>query len=110
MQTKMIEIRDRGTRIPCIAISTKRDCAQENAFWRCNGFGPDNVILIRCQDQQAKYDPFAWDTTSRTMMEAHLYLEQHFDEVPNYAVIDVRTILGETDTPAVSEIWGGLYG
>lgn len=104
MKSKMFEIRDRGTKIGVIAIKTEGDNSAEQAFFDADGFGKDDVVLIRCYDQLAYYDRFAWGNY-RTMGEAHRYIADHFDELPNFSVVDVRVILGEERAPAKSEIW-----
>lgn len=110
MQTKFIEVRDKGTRIPVVAMKLDTTDEKEKAFYRSQGFGSGDgyVLLARLDAQELKYDSYAW-SSYRTMPTAHRYLEEHFDEVPNYSVLDVRVILGEAEQPAPSEIWGGLY-
>lgn len=104
MKTKMFEVRDRGTRIAVIAIKTEGETAKESQFFRAIGFDENNVILLRPEDNLASYDPFEW-ANYRTMSEAHMYIKKHFDELPNYSVVDVRVILKEETEPASSEIW-----
>lgn len=107
MKSKMVEVRDNGTRIPCLVISTEAESSKEHSFWCAQGFGGSDVILIRCEDQKAAYDPYEWQ--GRTMHEAHLYLQSHFNEIEDFSVVDVRVILGEASEPARTEVWGGLY-
>ncbi len=104
MKTKMFEIRDRGTCIVVIAIKTEAEDLYEKAFWQHEGFGDHNIILVRCERQEAHYDPFEWKD-SRTMQEAHLYIASHFDVLPNHSVVDVRVLLNEAAKPAETEIW-----
>lgn len=107
MKTKMIEIRDAGTCITAIAIKTESQDDKELAFFRRGGWGSNSIILIKTNgDTIATHDPFRWrDGYSRTMFEAHRYIEQNFDELPENAVIDVQYILNETDIEKESEIW-----
>lgn len=113
MISKMFEVRDRGTRIQVIAILTKPEELKEKVFWRDEGFGENDIILVRCEKQEAHYDPFAWED-HRTLRTAHLYIRSHFDELPNFSVVDVRHILNETKEPADTELWSPenliLYG
>ena len=104
METKMLEIRDRGTKVLVLAISTNRVDPKEDLFWMVEGFGPDDVIVVRCERQEAHYDPFAW-SDARTMRNAHLYIKEHFDEIPNFSVVDVEYILKETNEPKQTETW-----
>lgn len=108
MKVKMVEIRDEGTRIAALAIKTQGETPQEGAFWYGTGFAKDTVLLIRPEDRQIEYSPYSWDSYYRTMRHAHLYILNHFDELPDTgAVIDVQVILGETVAPKTSEIWRG---
>ncbi|MCM1322960.1 MAG: hypothetical protein NC218_02115 [Acetobacter sp.] len=104
MITKMLEIRDRGTKIPCIAISTSPQDINEECFWQAEGFGYNDIILVRCEQQESHYDPFAWKDT-RTMRNAHLYIREHFTELHNFDVVDVEFILKEKASPSETEIW-----
>lgn len=105
MITKMLEIRDSGTCIPVIAIDTSAVGSKETAFLRKTGFlDSGNVIIIRPDDNLCSYSPYSWATGARTMCVAHQYIEEHFDEIPDCSVIDVRTILSGAPA-AKSEIW-----
>lgn len=106
MRQKLIEIRDRGTCITAIAIKTKATTWFEEPFLQRGGWGPGNVILVKCNGEaKACYDPFEWRADgSRTMFEAHRYIEQHFGELQDFDIVDVPFILGETDTKVTSDI------
>lgn len=103
---KLVEIRDIGTRVEALAVKMSPDRAEEFPFLRDLGFGSDSrlVYLIKAETQEAHYDPFCWGNT-RTMRNAHRYIQKHFDELPDFGVVDVEYILGETDKPKTSEIW-----
>lgn len=93
METKCIEIRDEGTCIPAMAFKMAAgDPVEDRFFWRC-GYPRDGstVILMELNRQKATSDPY-----------------EHFDEIPNGGVVDVRVILGENDTPATREIHTAL--
>lgn len=104
MKTKLVEIRDVATRIAAIAIKTQGDTAEEQQLFRMEGFGEHSVLLLRPEQQKMFCDPFMWDNR-RTMTTAHRYIEEHFDELPDASVVDVEVILGESETPKISEIW-----
>lgn len=105
MKTKMFEIRANGTCIPVIAIKTEAENIEEHVFFRRGGWGGNSVILIKTGGgAEATHDPFEWDCG--TMREAHRYIRQAFDNLPNYSVVDVEVILGESERPKTSEIWG----
>ena len=107
MLTKLIEIRDSGTNIQALAIQMHADTDSERPFLARNGFYDSKLVyLLKIATQEAHYDPFDWRAKgSRTMFEAHRYIQEHFDELPAYGVVDVEYILGETDKPKTSEIW-----
>lgn len=100
MKTKMIEIRDSATCITALAIKTEATSDKELAFFRRGGWGSNSVILIKCNGECiANSDPFEWKSRgTRTMFEAHRYIEEHFDELPKCAVVDIQYILGESET------------
>lgn len=106
MKAKMFEIRDRGTRIPVIAIKTHGDTPQEHSHFRSAGWGTDSVIVVKHNGgTQVAHDPFKWrEDGTRTMFEAHRHIQENFDTLENFAVIDVEYILGETAKPKASEI------
>ena len=108
MQTKMIEIRDRMTCIAAMAIQTPTALSDdiECAFFRQAGFRFEfpEVILMRLDNQDASYDPFHW-TGSRTMREAHKFIQANWDSLENGSVVDVEFILGESRAAKSPEIW-----
>lgn len=107
MITKLVEIRDSGTNIQALAIKMQADNESEAPFLARNGFQNNNLVyVLKLATQEAHYDPFDWRRSDpRTMFNAHRYIQQHFDELPAYGVLDVEYILGETDKPKTSEIW-----
>lgn len=101
MEQKWIEIRDAGTFIPALALRFTGDAhyLAERA-----GFGTDTpyVVLVNLAKIQAEYDSFSW-RDGRTMGAAHRWLEEHWDEQIDGGVLDVEYLLGERETPKVSE-------
>ena len=55
------------------------------------------IVLVRLHDNfEAQRDPFEWrDATMRT---AHLYLLEHFDEVPHGGTLEVEELRLRTTT------------
>ncbi len=109
MQTKMIEIRDRGTTIAALAIQMLPTDETEQIFMRHCGFPADgsSVILMSLYDQKATNDPFVWVALGkgiRTFQIAHDYILNHYDEITSGQVIDVEVVLGEKSTPKTAEI------
>jgi hypothetical protein len=102
---KYLEIRDRSTFIPCFAFKPDEHDTSRLA-WRA-GFGPDNhcvIFGILDQGGRCQYDPFAWSQNPRTMHEAHLWIQNHWDEIKDGDVIDVEFNAGETTTKKTSEL------
>lgn len=102
MIIKAIEIRDRNTFVPAIAIRMVAANEAQRYLMARVGFQGEGVVLMRLNDQGASSDPYAWDN-ARTMPTAHEWLLAHFDEVSDGEVVDVEFILGETTTRKVSE-------
>jgi hypothetical protein len=112
MTIKMLEIRDRATTIPVIAIKTDAANNTEKSFFDCAGYDKFNVIVIKMAGKaQCTTCFFDWarpdwiGLSGRTMYEAHRYIDAHFDEIPDKSVVDIEHILGETKEPKQSEIW-----
>lgn len=99
MKTKLFEIRDRATFVPALAIQVSGD---DGYLMRRAGFQSPMVYLIMLATEKCRYDPYNWDNP-RTMGNAHRYIEEHFDDLKDGAVVDVEFILGETKTPKESE-------
>ena len=107
MKTKMFEILDKGLCIPVIAIKMDGDNKLENEFFNAGGWCKSSVMLINTDGKSdAKYDPFKWrDEANNTLFEAHRYIEQYFDKLPNFSTIDVQYILGKSKAPNKTNIW-----
>lgn len=101
IETKRVEIRDRMTMIPAIAMRVTGG-PNDRLMWHA-GFGDPCVILVHLTNERACYDPHHWGGHGRTMTVAHQWLEEHFDEHVDGGVVDVEYLLGETQTPKVSE-------
>lgn len=102
LEVKLLEIRDRGTFIPCMGILVCRNDGQ--LLWRA-GFGDTPlVILINLSTMECSYDPYGWRTRARTMPNAHAYIQANWGNIAAGDVIDVEFILGETTVRKVSEV------
>lgn len=105
METKFLEIRDRGTCIPVMAQKLTATTLKEMEIFRRYGWGEGaGIVVTRLDAVEATNDPYRWDC-ARTMRIAHEYIDNNFDIIPNYSVVDVRVILGEATELAQSEIW-----
>lgn len=99
MQTKLLEIRDKRTFIPVLAISID---AGDGYLARRAGFGSSRCIqLVHFSSGRSSWDPYEW--ADRTMENAHLYIQANWDELKDHDVMDVEFILGEMSKPKVSE-------
>jgi len=108
MEHKILEIRDRITYIPVLAI--KMEPADETEFYylRREGYidfaGKSSIIVMyRLDTGKSAIAPYRWATSSRTLSVAHEYIEKHFEELKSGDVVDVEYILGETDKSKTSE-------
>ena len=104
MEIKIIEIRDRGTYIPVMAIKMQSDNPAERYHLRRLGYGVDDVLIMVVRiDVKNKATYAHYDYNDRTMSNAHRFIEKHYDELESGDVIDVEFILGETTKPKKSE-------
>jgi hypothetical protein len=133
MEVKLLEVRDRLTFIPVIAIAMlpgpKRDWlhvsdaakemsrADNARRWllRKAGYADDErhptIALAHLgaakTADRASGKTFCcdpYDWCDRTYQCAHLYIEKNWHELKDGDVVDVEFILGETKEPKVSEI------
>lgn len=107
MIVKALEIRDRATMIPVIAIKLEAADKKELDLLAYSGFGrePENyVVVYKLQDSKGEYDPFNWPSGSRTMNVAHRYIHTKFNDLQSGDVVCVEHILGERDTPKTSDL------
>jgi hypothetical protein len=105
MRTIGLEVRDTGTFIAVVAVRMESANEGQRYLLRRCGYSPDHpaVVLFRMNgDGHAFSDPYSW--TNRTMQGAHLYIEEHFNELQDGDVVDVEFhVLGETSAPKISE-------
>lgn len=110
-QVKIFEVRDRGTCIPVVAVALRENTDQERKLAARAGYGPDQdtqdpyVLLSPLSGGQRLHsDVYAWGGPSRTLHTAHQYIQLNWTILETGAVIDVRYIVGETETPAASDV------
>lgn len=114
MKAKALEIRDRGTFIPVLAVDMNpqrgngfEQTQAQRYLLRRVGYACDgvpNVILTRLEGRgDATNDPYFWTVSSRTMQTAHAWIIEHWADLSDGAVVDVEFILGETPKPKLSE-------
>jgi len=102
MDTKFLEIRDRMTTIPALAIALSK--ADSPIAWRA-GFGDEpSVLLIKLANMTIQCDPYEWPLAQgRTMRAAHLHIEAHWSDLLDGDVVDVEYLNGETPAPKAPE-------
>lgn len=113
MRTKLFEVRDRATFIPCFAILMQpgiqidpKTYEAERFLLRRAGYDP-NVYLVMFgrmdEPSDATYDPNNHAGIGRTIPIAHRFVQEHWDELQSGDVIDVEFVLHEVDSPKTSE-------
>jgi hypothetical protein len=107
-EVRLLEIRDRGTFIPAMAVRLERNQRlplghEDYLLWRAGYESQPAVYLGRLSDGTGSFDPYDWGRDTRTMPVAHEWISRHWDELPEPGVIDVEFILGETPAPKKSE-------
>lgn len=114
MTIKLLEIRDRATFIPAMAIRLFSMHEREFYLLRRAGFskealtgqkdydGDPYIVLVKFTDFETNYDPFCW-RNDRTMGTVHRHIIEHWSSIESGDVIDVEFILGETTTSKCSE-------
>lgn len=106
MKTKALEIRDRNTFVPAIAVQMSPDNEGQRYLLRRVGYscevGEFQVMFFRANGDGVAYsDPYQWP--NRTMQVAHNFVLENFDRLQDGDVVDVQFILGETKEPKQSE-------
>lgn len=117
MDVKTLEIRDRGTFIPALAVRLNAADPRDRYLLARAGFGTTAhdqaryVLLTNLVRPETQYDPYSWGAGTRTMREAHIAVEGDWERWTTGDVLDVEFLLGETTEPKVSEstIDGPLY-
>lgn len=89
MDSKIIEIRDRGTFIPALAVRLGSRSESERYLLARAGFGrtfedqAEYIVLCKInggEPCQCHIDAFAWGQNPRTMFVAHMYLLNRHQE------------------------------
>jgi hypothetical protein len=110
MIAKAFEVRDKCTFMPVVAVKCEPENESERFMLARTGYGREiadqcgYILLAKLDGGESVMDcdPHSWNGC-RTMQTAHQYIIEHFDELEAGAVIDVQFILGETDSPKLSE-------
>lgn len=99
MDTKLIEIRDKGTYIPVLCVKPGGTVSPftESKIWQTSGYGN----LREQAEYVLMYTIYDWD--DRTRRTAHRYIIKNWDSLESGSVVDVEFILGETTPPKTSQ-------
>lgn len=110
MITKLLEIRDRATFIPALAIQFDSENEAERYLVASAGYGQTReaqrgyIALYRIDGEtgQITTSSYAWKGP-RTMHIAHKYIQEHWPEINSGDVIDVEHILDESKAMKMPE-------
>lgn len=119
METKILEILDRSTYIPVMAVRLQVDddtSSVERDLLRDAGYAEDDlrggrfIVLITLSGGigRAVCDPYDWGSSTLTV--AHTYIVEHWDDLQPGQVVDAEFVRGESSAPKSSErhrIYGG---
>jgi hypothetical protein len=113
MITKILEIRDRLTYIPVLAIQMVPDNDEQRYYLRRHGYpiAFPVIVVMKIGEVEAHSDPYAWSNGGgcRTMTTAHEYIQRSFDDLKDGDVVDAEFLLGERKAPKISErLYAGL--
>jgi len=103
VEAKTVELRDNMTMMPVVILRHSRNDWQTNGvrLWRAVGYNDDDIILMPLAHlERTAGQP---EVGGRTLREFHLWVYNHWDEVVDGGVVDVRVILGERDEPVESD-------
>ena len=105
METKLFEIRDRGTLIIVLCVDMNPTSEYQRKALRQYGYpcsGAPNIMLTHANGgKRASNDYYDWG--DRTYRTAHQYITENWKIMKEGDVVDVEFILGETLQPKTSE-------
>jgi hypothetical protein len=125
MRVKLLEVRDRGTCMPCFAFKPNeaKEDHENDAYAKQHivesflvgrsGYGGncDAVVFGSLVDpNRCQYDPYSWPHDgARTLKAAHHYVSENWGDIESGDVIDVELILGESTMKKTSEAFLNRY-
>ena len=109
-RVKFLEIRDRATFIPAMAVELVGLSRPECYLLGRVGFsgGSRYIMLQRLVGNTATTDVWDWGQ-SRTMHCAHEYIIKEWESIHSGDVIDVEFIMGESEECKISEALEETY-
>lgn len=109
IETKLFELRDSGTFIPMMGVALSCEeiwdhrKSQDDWLIRRAGYGDRCIMFGRLDGGKFSYDCFSYGANDRTYSTPHRYVIDNWDTLKSGDVICVEFILGERETPKVSE-------
>lgn len=104
---KIVEIRDRATFIPALAMRMVPENDLQKVLFQQIGYRSSSNPCILLMSLEAPWHSARssdeWQERSgRTMSVAHQWIEKHYDSIVDCQVVDVEYILGEVEHPCLS--------
>ena len=108
MDIEILEIRDAGTFIPVLCVNLNSDNAVQHWYMRrvgypCDGEPNIGIVHLNANGDPFWNDPYGWGGGARTFPVAHDWIIRNWRQLSDGDVVCVETILGERETPKVSE-------
>ena len=107
IEIKFVEVRDKGTFIPCMALRVQlagspSETPTDYLMWRAGGgYSPVVYFGSLHGGRPFNHDCYAW--RDRTYSVAHQWIEKNWGSLVDGQVVDVEYILRETPEPKISE-------
>jgi hypothetical protein len=102
---KMVEIRDRATCIPALAILMIPESQDEVHLMKQTGYVFSHPCVMLISIEAPWHSARTWDewrNSPRTMPTAHKFIEENFHDIKDCQVVDVEFLLGEVSEPCKS--------
>lgn len=111
METKLFEVRDRGTFLPILCVKLEPGNEPDRYLLAMTGYGlrPETqgeyILTGKLRTGDLKCCPHDQPGYPgvRTLWVAHQHIEKHWEELTSGDVIDVEFILGEVEAPKISQ-------
>lgn len=111
METKLFEVRDRGTFLPVLCVKLEPVNEPDRYLLAMAGYGlrqekqAQYILMGKLQtgDLKCTSSDHAGYPTVRTLPMAHHHIQKHWEKLTSGDVIDVEFILGEVAEPKISQ-------
>lgn len=99
IESKIFEIRDKGTYIPILAVLMESNDPAEN--YHLKRFSWSHIYVFKIANGEPV---FKWEWEGRRISVIYPHITKHWYELQSGSVIDIQVLLGETTEPATSEM------